>query len=67
MKIFLFGGAETSLGQVELELKLIEKVINGSGVSEVLHVPFARTDANEAQVEWRGDWFSKYIQLNKVG
>lgn len=64
MKLFLFGGAETSLGQVEPLLKLIEQVIRESGAKQVLHIPFARTTASEP--EWNGDWYHRHIHLPEV-
>jgi len=63
MKIFLFGGAE---GQVEIELKLIEKIINDSGANQVLLIPFARIQSEKTKEEWRGDWFHRYMQLPGV-
>lgn len=64
MKIFLFGGAEVKLGQVEPLLKLIQRVIKKLKVKQVLHIPFARTKAKEA--EWSGDWFHRHIHLKGV-
>lgn len=61
MKLFLFGGAETGLGLVELELHMIEKVIKRVNPKQVLHVPFARTISSEK--EWRGDWYHRHIHV----
>ncbi len=62
MKVFLFGGAEP--GQAAKELKLIQKVIKRLGVKQVLHIPFARTVATEA--EWSGDWYHRCVDLPGV-
>lgn len=62
MRLFLFGGAEP--GQAAKELKLIQKVIKRLGVKQVLHVPFARTIATEA--EWSGDWYHRCVDLPAV-
>ncbi len=59
MKVILFGGAEP--GQASEELKLIQKVIKQLGVKQVLHIPFARTHATEA--EWSGDWYHRCVHL----
>lgn len=64
MKLFLFGGAEESLGQVEIELKLIEELINELKPKQLLHVPFARTVSSVK--EWQGDWFHRYINLDGI-
>lgn len=64
MKVILFGGAEVNLGQVKLELELIEKVIKRLKVKQVLHIPFARTKAVEK--EWSGNWFQKNIHVPRV-
>ncbi len=61
MKIFLFGGAEVNRGQVEPLLKLIEEVMLQLKAKQILHIPFARTESSD--IEWRGDWFNKYIHL----
>ncbi|MBI5733805.1 MAG: Type 1 glutamine amidotransferase-like domain-containing protein [Candidatus Kerfeldbacteria bacterium] len=62
MKVILFGGAE--LGQAALELKLIQRVIRRLGVKQILHIPFARIHATEA--EWSGDWYHRYVHLPEV-
>ncbi|MFA6304615.1 MAG: Type 1 glutamine amidotransferase-like domain-containing protein [Patescibacteria group bacterium] len=64
MKLFLFGGAETSLNQVGPEIKLIGQVIKKLKVKQVLHIPFARTTTKEHS--WSGDWFHRNIKLKGV-
>lgn len=64
MKIFLFGGAEITLGQFKPQLKLIEKIIKKVRPRQVLHIPFARKRAREK--EWSGDWFGKHIHLKGI-
>jgi len=64
MKLYLFGGAEVELGQVEPELKLIEGVIKSLPVKQILHIPFARTTATET--EWSGDWIHRYMELGNL-
>lgn len=64
MKIILFGGAEISEGQVVPELRLIGKSIRAMKPKQVLHIPFARTDASEE--EWAGDYFNKHMKLPGV-
>jgi len=59
MKLFLFGGAES--GQVEQELKMIEKVIRDSEFKQVLHIPFARIRTDKE--EWMPGWFHRNIEL----
>lgn len=61
MKVILFGGAER--GQVEQELKMIEKSINQIEPKQILHIPFARISTHE--VEWSGDWFRRNIKLKE--
>ncbi len=62
MKLFLFGGAEVDLNQAVPEIKMIGELINQLGPEQVLHIPFARTVATEA--DWTGDWFNRNITLN---
>lgn len=64
MKVYLFGGAETELGQVGRLLKLIEQTIKKTGKKQVLHIPFARIIASEP--EWSGDWYHRHIHLKDV-
>ncbi len=64
MKLYLFGGAEVSLGQVVPELKQIEEVIRATGARQLLHIPFARTTI--AEPEWQGDWFLKHIHIPEL-
>lgn len=61
MKIILFGGSEP--GQTAFQLKMIEKVIRETGVKQVLHIPFARTQTSEE--EWMPGWFGRGIELEK--
>jgi hypothetical protein len=62
MKLILFGGAETELGQVVPEIQMIGEVINRLKPKQVLHIPFARIVASEP--EWAGDWFNQNIKLD---
>lgn len=61
-KIVLFGGAE--VGEVETELKQIEKVIKRLKPKQIFHIPFARTKT--AEPEWAGDWFHRNINLKNI-
>jgi len=61
MKLFLFGGAESSLWQFLPQLKLIEKVIHDIKPKQILHIPFARTIATEPERKW--DWFNRHINI----
>jgi hypothetical protein len=64
MRVALFGGAEVELGQVEQECKLIEDVIVRVSPSQVLHIPFARTEVSEP--EWSDGWFERYIHIGPI-
>jgi peptidase E len=64
MKVILFGGAEEELGQIVPEIQLIGETIKRLQPRQVLHIPFARTDASE--VEWSGDWFNQHIHLGSI-
>jgi peptidase E len=64
MRVVLFGGAEVELGQVKQECKLIEAVILRVSPSQVLHIPFARTESSEP--EWSDGWFERYIRIGPI-
>jgi len=67
MKLYLFGGAEISLGQFEPQLKLIEMEILKIMPRQILHIPFARTQVAESEKNYWGEgWFQKMERLNRI-
>lgn len=59
MKLFLFGGAEIPLNQVEPLKKLIKDVILSLKTKFILHIPYARLISTE--VEWYEGWFKEMM------
>ncbi len=60
MKLYLFGGAEIPLHQVEPLKNLIKQVIVDFRPTSVLHIPFARL--NPTEKEWREGWFKEIMK-----
>lgn len=59
MKLYLFGGAELSLGQDIILKKLIKEVIASIHPSSVLHIPFARLHPTEEA--FHEGWFKELM------
>lgn len=55
MKLYLFGGAEIQLNQVQPLKDLMKQMIVGLHPKSVLHIPYARLNSTEA--EWYEGWF----------
>lgn len=60
MKLYLFGGAEIPLHQVEPLKTLIKQVIVNLHPASVLHIPFARL--NPTEEEWKEGWFKDMMK-----
>lgn len=60
MKLFLFGGAEIPLNQVEPLKVLIKKVIVDLHPDSILHIPHARLHPTEE--EWKEGWFKEMMK-----
>lgn len=60
MKLFLFGGAEIPLNQVDTLKVLIKKTIVDLHPQSVLLVPYARLHPNEE--EWKEGWFKEIMK-----
>ena len=67
MRLYLFGGAEISLGQFQPQLDLIEEAIININPRQVLHIPFARIKCKESEEEYWGDgWYFKMKKLINI-
>lgn len=64
MKLYLFGGAEIPLHQVEPLKTLIKSVIVDLCPTSVLHIPFARL--NPTEEEWKEGWFKVTMQNTEI-
>jgi len=67
MKLYLFGGAETSLNQVDPLLKLMNRVILDIKPKQLLHVPFARLEVPKGEEKYWGEgWLRAKMDLNGI-
>src|SRR3989304_1703735 len=64
MKLYLFGGAESSLGQVPILRTLIKEIILKFQPKCILHVPFARTNLTDPF--WPVGWFTEMLQDTNI-
>jgi hypothetical protein len=60
MKLYLFGGAESSLGQVPILKDLIKQTIINISPKSLLLVPFART--KKADPDYPTGWFKELLK-----
>ncbi len=60
MVLYLFGGAEGSLGQVPILKNLIKETILKISPKGVLQIPFARM--NKADPDWPVGWFKELLK-----
>lgn len=65
MKLYLFGGAETNLGQAPALVKLINEVLAEIKPKQLLHVPFARRQIPKNEINiWGEGWISRALSLS---
>lgn len=67
MILYLFGGAETDLGQAPLLIDLINQTLEEIKPKQLLHVPYARmTVAPAEKYIWGEGWVSRHLHLDSV-
>ena len=67
MKLFLFGGCETELGQAPQLKQMINNVIQELKPKQLLHLPFARMDIPEGEEEvWGHGWVERDLDLEGI-
>lgn len=67
MKLYLFGGAEPTLNQVQTLLQLINNVIAEIKPQQLLHIPYARIKVPEGEEElWGEGWVPKKLNLDGI-
>jgi hypothetical protein len=59
MKLFLFGGAESELGQVPILMNQIKAVIQSVNPKSVLQIPYARFNLQDK--DWPVGWFKNFM------
>ncbi len=67
MKLYLFGGAETQLGQVDPLIHLINQVILDIKPNQLLHVPYARLKVPKGEENFWGEgWVRSKLNLKGI-
>lgn len=67
MKLYLFGGAEAHLGEVDPLIKLINKVILDINPKQLLHIPYARTHIPKGEESlWGEGWVKSKLKIGET-
>jgi cyanophycinase-like exopeptidase len=67
MKLYLFGGAEVPLGEVDPLIQLINQVIISIKPKQILHIPYARTNIPKGEEGiWGEGWVKSKLYLQNI-
>lgn len=64
MKLYLFGGAEVELGQVEALIGSINQAISEIKPKQLLHVPYARLHVPKGEEDFWGEGWVRSKLIN---